>query len=128
MKRVLLCWLMLATLSFPADKKRKGPELEILEVNVKRVEETLAVDGRVRNSGEKPIERLTLVVHVNAPGHQLITTQRGTVEEDVLAPRAEAEFHLQLPTPPRAVEVNIEAVDRGERELRVDKTGPYAIE
>jgi len=58
------------------------------------------VDGRVRNSGEKPIKQLMLVFDFMAPGKQVITTQKGAIDEELLAPGQEAVSNgAQRPAP-----------------------------
>ena len=76
--------LALAGASAGADKKPKPPDIEVLEASAHRGEARISVDGRVRNSGEKPIKELTLLFHFMAPGKQVVTTQKGRIEEEVL--------------------------------------------
>lgn len=111
-----------------AEKKHKPPEVEILEASAHRGESDISVDGRLRNSGEKPIKELTLLFDFMAPGRQVITTQKGTIDEEVLEPGKEAVFHMELNAPPRSVEFQINAQDGSGRDLRVAKAGPFTIE
>ena len=125
--RVVLV-LSLVVASVAADKKKKPPDLEILEASAHRGEIKISVDGRVRNTGEKPIKELTLLFHFHAPGKQVIATEKGTIDEQVLEPGQEAAFHMEANTPPRAVSFLIGAADGSGRELRVAKPGPFPIE
>ena len=125
--RVILV-VALAVASAAADKKKKPPDVEVMEASAHRGEVKVSVDGRVRNSSEKPIKQLMLVFDFMAPGKQVITTQKGAIDEELLAPRQEAVFHMELNAPPRSVEFQINASDGSGRELRVAKSGPFPIE
>lgn len=106
----------------------KGPEVEVIEVSAHREEGLVAIDGRIKNSGEKPIKLIKILFDFMDAGKQVLTTQRAGIEQDVLAPGEEAEFHAQMPNPTRAVTYKIEFRDGDERDLRAAKTGPYPIE
>jgi hypothetical protein len=125
--RVVLV-LSLVAASVAADKKKKPPDLEILEASAHRGEIKISVDGRVRNSGEKPIKELTLQFDFQAPGKQAIATEKGAIDEEVLQPGQEAAFHMEANAPPRAVSFQIGAADGSGRELRVAKSGPFPID
>jgi hypothetical protein len=118
----------LAVTSIAAEKKRKPPDIEVLEASGRRGESKVSVDGRVRNTGEKPIKELTLLFDFMAPGRQVVTTQKAAIDEEILEPGKEAAFHMELNAPPRSVEFQINAADGSGRELRVAKPGPFPIE
>jgi hypothetical protein len=86
------------------------------------------VDGRVRNSGEKPIKELTLLFNFLAPGDEAIATEKGAIDEELLEPGAVAPFHMEANAPPRAVKFQIDAQDGSGRELRLAHAGPFTIE
>ncbi len=88
----------------------------------------MSVDGRIRNSSEKPIKQLMLVFDFIAPGKLVITTQKAPIDEELLEPGKEAVFHMELNAPPRSVEFQINASDGSGRELRVARPGPFPIE
>jgi len=111
-----------------AEKKPKPPDIEVLEASAHRGETRISIDGRIRNSSEKPIKRLTIVFHFMAPGKQVITSQTGRIDEELLGPGEESAFHMELNGPPRSVEFQIGAADGSGRELRVGKPGPFLIE
>lgn len=125
--RVILA-LTLALTSVAAEKKKKPPDLEVLEATAHRGESKVAVDGRVRNSGEKPIKALTLLFDFQAPGKQVVATEKGAIDEEVLQPGQEAAFHMEANAPPGSVAFQINAADGVGRELRVAKAGPFPIE
>ena len=120
--------LALAVVSTAAERKKKPPDVEVVEASAHRGEIKVSVDGRIRNSGEKPIKQLMLVFDFMAPGRQVITTQKAPIDEELLEPGKEAVFHMELNAPPRSVEFQINASDGAGRELRVAKSGPFPIE
>jgi hypothetical protein len=130
MKFVVIGLLVFASLSFPADRKRKskGPDLDVVELSCHRSGNEVYVDGRVRNTGDKNLERLVLLFDFIDTTGAVITTREGGIEEPVLPPDAEAEFHARIPDPIRAVKINVNAQNKGERELNVGRAGPYTIE
>lgn len=131
MKRAFLLLLALASLWCALAQKRKSPrppDVQIVEVTARRSQGLVTIDGRVRNCGLKPIQGLTLLFNMKAPGGQTVTTKKGAIEEEWLEPSQESEFHWAMKDPVRAVEFQIEAVDRSARELLVDKPGPYPVE
>src|SRR3954453_11930237 len=131
MTRRLLVLLVFAILVFGQKKGKEGkpPELELLEATAHRQDGMVTVDARVKNVGEKPIKSLQIVVDFVGPDRkQVITTKRGRVQEAVLDPGEEAEFHAQLEDPSRAVDFQISFEDTNGRYLRGENTGPFPIE
>jgi hypothetical protein len=123
--------LVLAVSLAAADRKRKSPkppDLEVLETSARRSEGRVAIDGRIRNSGEKTIRRLVLLFDFLAPGRAVITTQKSPINEEILEPGKESVFRVELNDPVRAVQYQIGGVDGAGRDLRVAKAGPFAIE
>ena len=112
------------------DQRVQAGVADVPELAVRREsdERTISVEGRVRNSGGKPIRGLTLVFHLLAPGGEEVTRQRGTIEEESLDPGEESEFHWQMPDHARAVEVRVTAQGSNGFEVKVNQPGPYAIE
>ncbi len=131
MARLAIISLLLASLLYPAQRKRnqpKPPELEVAEVTARRGEGTVSVDGRVRNCGEKKLRGLKLLFDFMDSDRQTITTKNWKIEDVILEPGDETEFHAQLTDPVRAVFFRVNAEDGGGRELRVDKGGPFPVE
>jgi len=120
--------LALAVIPTSAQKKHKPPDLEVLEATAHRGEDKVSVDGRVRNSGEKPIKELTLLFNFLAPRKEAIATEKGAIDEELLEPGNVASFHMEANAPPRAVQFEIDAQDGSGRELRVANAGPFTIE
>jgi hypothetical protein len=131
--RALVALSLLAALGtlLGQDKKAKTakpPDLEILQVTAQRLENAIMLDGRVRNCGLKSIKGLVLIFDFFAPNRVPIGTRKGPIDQELLEPGDEADFRLQLPAPPRAVEFQVSAEDRSKRELNAVKTGPFTIE
>jgi hypothetical protein len=110
-----------------ADKK-KAPDVEIVEATAHRGEANISVEGRLKNTGEKPIKQLILSFTFFAPGKQPLTTQKAEIDEELLAKGQESSFRMELQAPPRSVEFTVDATDSGGHYLRVSNTGPFPIE
>jgi hypothetical protein len=117
--------LALAGASIAAEKK---PDVEVREVSAHRVDTLISIDGRIRNTGAKPLKELILLFNFLAPGKVPITTQKIQIDEDLLERGQEVPFHVELNAPPRSVELTIDAMESAGRELRVGKPGPYPID
>lgn len=125
----IVFFLSLTALGQKKGKEPKPPEVELIEATAHRQNGTVMVDAKVRNCGEKPIKSLVLLIDFVASDHkQVITTKRGNIQEEVLDPGDEAEFHAQIEDPSRATEFQINFEDGGGRYLRAVKTGPFPIE
>ena len=131
MGRLWICFLLLGSLLSPAAEKRKSaklPDIEIVEASAHRVEDDVALDGRIRNSGEKTIEGVVLLFDFMAVSNQVIVTKKFPIDKETLAPGEEAEFHVRMADPVRAVRFRMNSTDRQERDLRIVKNGPFPIE
>src|SRR5947209_5598991 len=126
-RAVILTVILVLTVS-GADKKKKPPDITIVECKSRRGDSKITFDGRVRNTGEKTINGLVLLFDFLSSDKVVLTTLNGPVEDEVLQPGAESTFHLESDQPPRAVTYQLNAVDRNGRDLRVANAGPFAIE
>jgi hypothetical protein len=128
MKLWLLALLAIATLlAYGQDKRKSGSEVEVLDAKVRRVEGNLTVDGQVRNTGDRPIQGLTLIFDFLASSSQVITQRTGPIDEVYLEPGDEASFHVYIRDAPRAVHVRIGARDEKKNHLKVVNEGPFGI-
>jgi hypothetical protein len=128
---LLVAAVLISTVSASAQKKGKSPktpDLELVECSIHRQEGRVSVEGRVKNVGVKTINKLTLLFDFFAPGHEPLTTKRGELETEKLAPGEEAEFRWELADPVRAVNVEVRAEDGSGRDLLTVRTGPFPIE
>jgi len=130
MSRLVFVFLATAALLAQGSGKKapKAPDLEIVEVTARRHGDEIHVDGKVKNTGLKPLEKVAIVVDFFAPNRKPMVSKRGPVEADVLAPGDEAEFQLAMNDPGQLVHIELQAVDRRERDLRLSRTGPFPIE
>ena len=115
-------------ISAPAQRRKKPPDLAVIETKVERSEGRIMADGRVRNTGEKPISALTVVFDFLSPEGEVVNSLKAAIDEDVLLPGQEGGFRAETKEFPRAVRYRIRAFDEHERELRAVNTGPFAIE
>ena len=86
------------------------------------------IDGKIKNIGERPIEKLNLFFDFLGAGNVPITTSRTEVDQEILKPGEETEFHLEMTDPVRAVQFTMRAEDSESREFKTIKPGPYPIE
>ena len=131
MTRVVAALLILASLLYPQTKKRKSPkppDLEIIKVDVRRTADGISIDGKVKNSGEKPLRGVVLLIDFLAPGKEVLATKNGPVEAEQMAPGDEADFRLAINDMNRAVHIRFNAEDKDKRDLRVENAGPFPIE
>lgn len=134
MKSAVFLPLLIASLLTATDKPRKprGKQpamIEVLELSVRRQEGQLNIEGKVRNSGGKPVRQLVLLFNFLAPGKEIIARGRGALEDEVLEPGQEHEFNYHMPDNARAVWLELRAEDTATGdEPKVVRPGPYAID
>ncbi len=110
-----------------ADKKKKPPDVQVIEMKVRREGDRVTVDGRVRATGEKPIRRLVLALDFLASGSTPISTRRAEVDEDTLNPGDEGSVHAEASYPTNSLRYLVRAYGGDGRELEVANPGPYPI-
>lgn len=110
------------------EQKRKSSDVEFVDTRVRRLERMTAVDGRLRNAGDKPLRGLVIVFDFLSTDGTPLTTAKTEVEEEVVAPGEDAAFHAETPTPPGAVRYRVRVFDEHDRQLKVANPGPFAIE
>lgn len=127
--------LILATAGTAAQRPRRpgapvkgGPDLTILGVKVSREPKLVIVEGSLRNSSDRRLNKVTVYFVFLESGGQTITRKNIGVQQDVLEPGDETTFLGQTADPVRAVWVKLEAADKDGRHLTIDKPGPYDIE
>ena len=132
MTRGAAIFLILAGLGFPQSKKPlkkpKPADAIILKPVVRLGDGVVTLDGSVRNSSEKPFKAIVLHIDFLGLNKELLTTWRGPIESELLEPTQEAEFHLQVKAPLRAVSVRFKAMDADGHDLRLDNDGPHVID
>lgn len=124
-------FLLIATLLYPQSKKSKkskGPNVLVEKIEVRRDGDVVLLDGLIRNTSIKPIQGITLHFEFFAPNQESLTVMNGPLDSASLDPDDTAEFKLQVRYPTRAVELKVEARDKDQRELNVEKNGPFRID
>ena len=117
---LLSCSLVLA---------QKRHDVEIVEAKARRVEEgRLSVDGRVHITGAKSVKGLALTFDFLTSDDELLSSEKVSVEDDVLYRDEEAPFHAETNNPPGSVRFKIRAFDGSGRQLRVGNDGPFVID
>ena len=111
-----------------AQKKPAPPEVELLEATAGVEEQRVNIDGRVRNTAQKPIRKLVVVYEILDPANNVLTRQQGPIEEPVLDLSDEARFAAQLAWHARSHAFRLFFEDGSGRELRAENTGPFPIE
>ena len=104
------------------------PAIELLEASVHREGQNLEIDGRVRNTGDKEARKLLIYFEILDSDRNVLTRQSGALDEPVLAPGAEAEFHNRIAAPARAVSLRFAFEDASGNDLKAKNTGPFPIE
>ena len=128
MRRAAILTAILVLTLAGADKKKKPPDVTIVECKGRRSSGKITFDGRVRNTGEKTINGLVLLFDFLSSDKVILTTLKGPTDDEVLDPGNESSFHLESDEPPRAVSYQLNAVDHSGRDLRLANAGPFAIE
>lgn len=129
--RLIAVFLLVATLLYPQrkkSKKRNGPDAAIETIEVRRDGDTVLLDGKVKNTGIRPIHGMVLHFEFFAPNSKSLTIMNGPVDSAVIEPGDEGEFRLQVRYPTSAVELKLEAFDKDHRDLNLAQNGPYRIE
>ena len=130
MRTVLL--LALAAVPFAFSQKKapqpKPPVIQVVEVSAQREDGNLAIDLKLKNTGERTANELKVIVDVLDSDKRVLTTQHGGSEPESVDAENEAEFHAQMSLPPRAVYVRFSFEEQGGRDLKASNTGPFPIE
>jgi hypothetical protein len=129
--RSLLLILLAATLGAYQGKKApqlRPPALEVNDMTAQRDQELLVIDCKLKNTGERPAEKLVVIVDVLDSDKRAITTQKGGSDPESIEPGEQADFNAQMRLPPRAVYVRLSFEDGAGRDIKSNKTGAVAIE
>jgi hypothetical protein len=128
--RILVLALALLSLSAlgVSQKQKKPADVTIVEAKAHRGDGKIMVDGRVRVTAQKQLHGLVIVFDLLSPENGVMASERAVIEEDFVEPGAEPSYHAETSDPVRSVRYRIRAFDGGERELRVENSGPFPIE
>ena len=109
-------------------KKSKAADGAIRKPQIRLTDALVTLDGAFRNLSQRPLNSVILHIDFLGPNKESLTTWRGPIDSESLAPEAEAEFHLQVKAPLRAVAVRFNAADAEGHDLRLENPGPHTIE
>jgi hypothetical protein len=123
---MLTCVFLLSTGAVAAGKKRA--DIQILEFKAERGDDLISVHAKVKNIGERTLQRVNIIFRFVDTQHATVTTQRTALEKLSLAPGEDSEIDAQMQDAPRAVWVMILAERSGGVETRVAGDGPYTVE
>jgi len=128
-RRIIISMLAILPLLLgqPQRKPRRTAKIEVVEIRAGRERKQITFDGKIRNSGTEPLGRLILLFDLLDADRKTISRRRGPIDQEILGPGEESEFHFYVPDHARAVEVQIAAEQRG-MEIDVEKAGPYPID
>jgi hypothetical protein len=128
-RRAFLVFLILASVAAGQRKPQPKPaEIELSDVSARREGEHINIDGRLKNTGERPAKKLVILIEFRSPDDRVITTRRAGIDEEELAPGAETELHARIPDPVRAVNIRFSFEDGSGRYLKGVNAGPFTIE
>jgi hypothetical protein len=129
MRTLFVLLLAAVPLAYPQKKapQPKPAVIEVVKATAQRDADLLALDGHVRNTGERPATDLVVIVDVLDSDKRTLTTQKGESDPSTVEPGEEAEFHAQMALPPRAVSIRLSFEDGSGRDLKSSNTGPFAI-
>jgi hypothetical protein len=127
MKCLVLALAFLCLSASGADKKKKPPDVQIVEIAVKRDGTQVTLDGRVRVTAEKPVIELSLAFEFRGPGKVVLTSKSTQLDEVSLEPGEETSFHAAAECPAKAVDYIVKAYSQDYRELNLANPGPYQI-
>ena len=115
-------------LSTAANAGKKHPEIQLLDFKAERTDALISVHAKVKNTSERPLQRINLILRFLDTGNATVTTQRAPLDTLELKPGEESEVDAQMKDAPRAVWVLVLADRSGGIELPVADNGPYSVE
>jgi hypothetical protein len=117
-----------AVLAQKKNAKNTGPEVRVLEISARAESGRVTIDGKLRNTAQRPIRKLSVIFEVLDSDNNVLTRQQGPIDEPVLEPGDETALQVQMHYHARAVNIRLLVEDGSGRELRLDNAGPFAIE
>ncbi|MFB3777773.1 MAG: FxLYD domain-containing protein [Bryobacteraceae bacterium] len=130
MKRRAVLLVLVAPFSSPCQTKRRerdATRLEVVQLRAAREQGRITLDGEVRNTGTRRLNKPVLIFDLLDADRKTISRRRGPVDEAMLDPGDASSFHFYIPEHVRAVEISVAAEHRG-MEIDVVRPGPYPID
>lgn len=109
-------------------RKPKPQTLEVVELQLRRNEDKILIDGKLRNNGDSKLRGVEMTFYFLSSDKKVVSTRRFALDEDELAPGDEAALLLETAFPARTVSMRMEARGRGERWINLSRSGPFLIE
>lgn len=128
MKFLALALTLMSLTASAQPKPKKAGDVLVLETRARREEGKINVDGKVKVTGEKPLHGLVVVFDFRSPEKAVVTTQKTTVDEELLENGHEGVYHVEMVDAARAVTYTMRAFDNHEKELKLENMGPFPIE
>ena len=131
MKRLTFFFILALTPALIAQKSKqqlKDPEIQVIEIAVRRDEGRITIDATLKNTGDKPARDLRIFYEILDSDRRVLTRQMGGIEQKDLDPEDETEVQAQMHFHARAVSVRLEFEDGSGRNLKATNTGPFVIE
>ncbi len=123
--RVVLGLICLGLSVFAKGKKF---DLTVSDVSVRRDADSVNIDGRIENTGDKTLKKLKYFIEFRDPDGKTISTRTGDVEPKALEPGNDFEFQARVPDSVRAVDVMFRFEDGSGRVVDAANSGPFTIE
>lgn len=112
-----------------AEKKKEGKmEIDIADMAIRREGSQVLIDGKLRNPNEKPVKKLKVIIEFRDTDNKVISTRNGQVDQNILEPDSESEFHAAVPDTVRAVNVTFRFEDSAGHDLDPKEAKSYVIE
>lgn len=133
MKRRLLL-VLVGGLCVGAEKKKpkvdpkKPPDLQVVEMNVRRGERVIELDGVLKNGSVRAFKGITIFFEFLDADKRLVSRRSIEVTRSEVAPNEQADVEAQTPDQARVVYYQLDAEDKDGRYLTLDKPGPHLVE
>jgi hypothetical protein len=108
--------------------QEKKFELRLNDVSLHRNADSVIIDGRLENTGDKTLKKLKYFIEFRDTDHKTISTRSGSVEPKNLEPGDDFDLQAQVPDSVRAVDVMFRFEDGSGREVDAANPGPFIIE
>jgi len=118
----------LVCLAAGAFAQEKKYEVRLSDVSVRRDADSVIIDGRLENCGDKTLKKLKFFIEFRNTDHKTVSTRDGEVEPKLLEPGDDSEVHAQVPDSVRAIDVVFRFEDASGRVVDATNTGPFIIE
>ena len=120
--------LGLVCLGMAAIAQEKKFDLRLNDVALHRDADSVMIDGRLENTGDKTLKKLKYFIEFRDTDRKTISTRSGSVEPKNLEPGDDFELRAKVPDSVRAVDVMFRFEDGSGRVVDAANPGPFIIE